>query len=155
MTDYLQPIGPKGRRYALIAALTATLFFAAGIFILIAAMTPNAPRFNGGKPLWPAIGTLALLASVSGWLSLRLWLGHSANGVTLMPVWFIETCGAVFMLAILFSLLDGGWHWMVPGGISIPTAMLLIRRQVRRRSREQAQESLETEKKGSVLIWRF
>jgi hypothetical protein len=132
MTDYLRPVGLLGRRLALLACLVTTFVGATATAIAVAGMIQDKVVQHQGKPLWLGVGCAGLLTAAAGWLSVRLWSGALANGVTLMPVWFIEAFGALFLTAILWLLWTGPWRAIVFEAVSIGVAMLLIRRQVRR-----------------------
>ena len=137
MADYLAPVGPLGRRFALVSCFIATLISAAFSGITVAAMVQQGSFFdNNGKPLWVGACLMAFLTLVTGWMTARLWSGASGNGVTLMPVWFIEVFGGLMMVGMLLGVFVGQWHvLLLPGVISIALTMLLIRRQVRRHLR--------------------
>jgi hypothetical protein len=124
-----------GKRFALLACLAATFVGATVTVWVGAALIGQRVAQHQGKPLWLGVCIVALLTVAAGWLSIRLWSGACANGITLMPLWFIETFGALFLIGIM-SLLFTEQAYLVPlEAGSIALAMLLVRRQVRQRLR--------------------
>ncbi len=65
----------------------------------------------------------------------RLPLNQSANGVTLLPVWFIEAFGVLFLAGTVWLGIKQGWVWGGTTTVSVTLAMMFIRRAVRHRSR--------------------
>ncbi len=135
MTDYLRPVGVLGKRFALIACLAATFVGATVTVLVVATMIEQRVVQHQGEPLWLGVCIVALLTVAAGWLSVRLWSGALANGITLMPLWFIETFGALFLIGIMLMLFTELAYLVPLEAGSVVFAMLLVRRQVRRRLR--------------------
>jgi hypothetical protein len=133
MTDYLQPVGNGLRRIAVLICLPAALVAAAVTALVVTEMVQRGRIDNQGKPLWIAAVVCTLIAVACGWMSVRLWSGRSANGVTILPLWFIELFGAVFLAAGVWAGIENGWGWGGGAGIGVALSMLSIRRAIRRR----------------------
>jgi hypothetical protein len=136
MTDYLRPVGPAWRRLALIVCVPASLVCGTLTLLLVLDMIHRGSPEIQGKPLWVAACVLGVLALSSRWIVVRLWRGTIANGVTLMPVWFIEVFGALLLMACIWLLISGRWAFGLSAALGVAVSMLLIRRQVRRRRHE-------------------
>lgn len=69
-------------------------------------------------------------------MAYRLLRGRrAANGVTVLPTWFIEVFGITFMSGILVVAIKGHQLWMLPEALGVPVAMIAVRRLLRRRAR--------------------
>jgi len=138
VADYLQPVGPWGKRFAIVAMVAVSLLGAILTARLVASMIERRSLHFQGKPLWVGACVVAVLTAASGWLAIRLLSGQrSINGVTVMPVWFIEAFGALFLVGMVVVLFTEHAAIGVPGAIGVGVSMLLIRWQVRQRLREQ------------------
>jgi ATP-dependent Clp protease adaptor protein ClpS len=138
MADYLQPVGDATRRIAAFACLLAALVAAPVTLLIVIDMVRRGDFYYDGKPLWVGAVVCGLIATASGWMAVRLWTDRSANGVTILPVWFIEVFGVLFLTGTIWVGVERGglWDGSVAIGIGVGVAMLLIRRAVRHRAPE-------------------
>ena len=130
MFDYLQPMGGLSRRLAAVAFLLVALLFA----LVVVAVVASAVR-QGALDDGELVGLLVcgVIASLFAWMALRLWVNRSANGVTILPVWFIEVFGAFFLCCTIWiGFMEKGLRGAFAGS-GIGVAMLLVRRSVRKR----------------------
>ena len=146
MTDYLQPVGPWGRRLDLLACLATTFVGAAVTAFVSGTLIRERVVLHQGKPVWLGVGVVALLTAAAGWLSIRLWSGGRADGVTLMPTWFIEVFGALLLASAVGLLFTEQWRLVSLEGVGAALAMLLIRRQVRKQLHKRVNTTLEGER---------
>ena len=133
MPDYLQPVGDGARRGAALACLPTAMVAAAVTALVVADMVQRGRFDYDGKPLWVAAVVLGLIAIACGWMAVRLWGGRSANGVTILPVWFIGLFGGLFLIGTIWVGVERG---VLLGGSSacgVAVAMLFVRRAVRQR----------------------
>lgn len=141
MTDYLQPVGNSTRRLAALICLPAALLATAVTALVVVGMIQDGRVDHNGKPLWVGAVVGGLIALTCWWLSVRLWIGRPANQVTVLPLWFIELSGVVLLAGSV-------WLWLEHRGVlgastclGGASAMLLVRRAVRRRSHLAEKES--------------
>jgi hypothetical protein len=142
MTDYLAEVGKRARSLAVAALTTATIIFGLAFFGLIAMTIRDKPA-NADE--WRiAVGSLLVsgtFAGISLWMLSRLLRRtRSRNGITTMPLWFIELWGVVLACVLLIEAIVDRSLWMLAGSISLVGAMLFVRRSVRNKLRQQVAE---------------
>lgn len=117
--------------------------FAALLFLLIFASLAfggSKESVFGGNAYGMAIGLVifGLLAFFSAFLAIRLWLGSlSANGVSVMPTWFIQTFGVFMLIGMGFATYQQRSLPML-GGLSIWIGAIFFGGIVAKRKREQS-----------------
>ncbi len=131
--DYLQPVGNGTQRIAAIACLMAGLVATATTVVVVAGMIQRGRLDYNGKPLWVAAVICGLIAVACGWLTVRLAVGQSKNGVTVLPLWFIEAFGMLFLIGTVWVGYEYGLIWGGTSAVSVAVAMILVRRAVRQR----------------------
>ncbi len=145
MRVYLKPIGPWGQCFAIVTMVAVCAIGSVITAALIASMIEARSVQYQGKPLWVAACVVVVLTAASGWLAVRLLSGRSsANGVTVMPVWFIEAFGGLFLVGMVWLLFTKNAVTAAAGGVGVGLSMLLIRRQVRSRVCEQDNQAPES-----------
>jgi hypothetical protein len=141
MTDYLQPLGDGTRRLTAVICLPAAIIATAVTALVVDGMIREGRFDHNGKPIWIAAVVCGAIALACWWLSARLLIGRSPNGVTVLPLWFIELTGLVLLTAFVWLWVVHDQVWGAPGCIGVISAMLLVRRAVRRRSRLKEEEA--------------
>jgi hypothetical protein len=142
MTDYLAEVGRRGRSLAVAALTIATAIFGLAFVGLIAMTIRDKPadadewRIAGGS-----LFVSGTFAGVSLWMLSRLLRStRSRNGITTMPLWFIELWGVVLACVLLIEAIVDRSLWMLAGSTSVVFAMLFVRRSVRNRLGQQVAE---------------
>ena len=133
MADYLQPVSDGMRRMTALVCISVALVAAAATGLVIAAMIRDGRLDHDGKPVWIGAVVCGLIALAFGWMAVRLWSGRSANGVTVLPVWFIEVFGCFFLTCMVWVAVERGLDWGIVPAIGVAVAMVRIRWAVRRR----------------------
>src|SRR5262245_10254569 len=102
--DYLADVGGAARIFAIVGLAVAFLVLGGIDSILVTLFIHGRVRPKDQRSLWSCVGLVGVLWLVSGWLLLRLVARRrSANGITLMPTWFIQLFGVVFAVALIFT----------------------------------------------------
>lgn len=82
-------------------------------------------------PVGPLLGCLVVFGTLTlacGWISIRLIRKHrAANGRTVMPEWFIQAFGFVFLIGICFTALMNGRMWLFGEAVGVAFAMIGVR----------------------------
>jgi hypothetical protein len=134
MNDYLQPVHAVIRCIAALFCLAASCIAAITTAFVVVTMIHAGRIVDAqGRPVWLGFIVCGLLALSTGWMSVRLWKGNSPNGVTVLPVWFIEVFGGLFLIATIFLGVKNNVLLGSLTGLSVALAMLLVRFGVRRR----------------------
>ncbi|QEL17163.1 hypothetical protein [Limnoglobus roseus] len=134
MPDYLQPLNNGLRRVMAVVCLVAAVLSAAVTGIVVTAMFQTGEVTHKGKPVWVGAVVLAFIALSCGFFTVRLGSGRLANGVTVLPVWFIEVFGVLLLVGVSVLAVAEGFVWGIATVINVAVAMILIRRAVRRRA---------------------
>lgn len=130
MADYLQPVSDGVRRIAALACLLASLVSGSMTCLVIAGMIERGRLDHNGKPLWIGAAICGLIAAATGWMTVRLWIGRSTNGVTVLPIWFIELFGLLFFIALVWVGIQKGWMLGVSMAVGVAISMLMVRRAI-------------------------
>ena len=82
-------------------------------------------------PIGPLLGCLGIFGALTltcGWISIRLIRKHrAANGRTVMPEWFIQAFGFVFLIGICLTALVNGRMWLFGEAVGVAFAMIGVR----------------------------
>ena len=133
MPDYLRQVSNPARMLAVICLMLSTLFFGAAFLGLLAMTIQRIPA--GAEKVRESIGQLlvgAVFATVSLWMLVRvLRRTRAPNGVTIMPIWFIELFGVLlFGGNVVFAIMERS-PGLVLEALSVAGAMIFVRRKVR------------------------
>jgi hypothetical protein len=139
----------------IIGAVTMTL--AAVIFLLIFAyLCSIAFGGNLGPNPYGAVLALALLglfAFLSGVVAWRLWRGTvSANGITLLPTWFIQVFGVLWLGGAAFVAYHKHTYWTLIEGVPFALAMIFFGRHVVRRKSTPPAEPLPPDHPAGIVL---
>jgi len=91
MADYLQPVGRAWRIASILGCALASVICLLVSLMLGTDMIRRRSFDYEGKPLWigvPVFGFIGVAAGFIAWRLLRRQV--AANGVTVMPTWFIQ-----------------------------------------------------------------
>jgi len=129
--DYLKPAGRAARVFSLVGCIAAT----AVCLLFVAVATVGLRRSNASvadqKIAWFIIVFFGLIGCATSALGYRLARGSiSNNGVTTMPVWFIQAFGMFLLVGAIFVGVSGGKWINAVEGASLALAMLFIGRKL-------------------------
>ena len=136
MADYLQPVGKAGRVISIIGCTFTSLVCLIVSLLLWTDMIRRQSFEYEGKPLWIGglvIGFIGLAAAFIAWRLVRR--DAAANGITVMPVWFIQLFGILFLVGLCFASFYRGTTVFMVQGVIISLAMIFIGRQIARKRR--------------------
>jgi len=138
MTDYLQDVGRFGRSLAIAGlAVVATVLAVLNVLVAALLMNPKARAEILGPLLLSGL-TFGLLSLATVWMLVRLLRRiRSANGVTTMPLRFIQVCGLLFGSAVIVTAVIGGQVVFVVEGLVIAANMIFLPRLLRHRRAEE------------------
>jgi len=114
--------------------LALSTLVSGAIFVLVLgfALVAGIPQ----KLIGPFLGVLAIfgsLASVSGWLSLRLVRNvRSANGITIMPSWIISAVGVLLLGGAIIVSIE--YPWLAPESFMAACTMVFASRLIRQKT---------------------
>ena len=141
MTDYLRKMGGRLRTLSAIALLLAAAPFVLG-FIIVA--VDGIRRWSShrddtdvqGLGILLLVGLFTVCACC---LALQLWRGTlSPNGVTIIPVRFIQVFGVFYLAAAVFEAYEGNIRaTSIIESVLVASAMILVNRHIARRKRRQ------------------
>ncbi len=134
MADYLQPVG-RAWRIASIVGCTATSLICLLLSLLL--WTDMFRRHSidyEGKPLWIGAVIVGLIGLAAGFIAWRLVCGHAAaNGVTVMPTWFIQLFGVFFLVGSCFVAYYQRTGLFMVEGVLVCLAMIFVGRRIAKR----------------------
>jgi hypothetical protein len=124
---YISQVGAPVRQLSMVAMTLSTLVcfacFLLSVSIAIIAIDK--------APIGPLLGCLVIfgtLTLVCGWISIRLLRKYrAANGRTVMPEWFIQGFGFVFLSGICLTALMNGRMWLFGEAVGVVFAMIGVR----------------------------
>lgn len=115
-------------RWAAIATLLAGAIVSAACFLLAVGVAIVGVDDMPISPLYGCIAIFGLLTSVCGWMLIRLLRRQrAANGRTVMPEWFIQLAGIVFLIGICAIAILRGIPWLFGEALGVAVAMIGIR----------------------------
>src|SRR5438045_4215885 len=120
MPDYLQPIGRAWRITSIVGCTFTSIICLLLSLLLWTDMIRRHSLDYAGKPLWmgaAGIGVIGVAAAFIAWRLVRRLA--AANGVTLMPTWFIQLFGVLLLVGLCFVAYHrGSVLFMVEGVFS-------------------------------------
>jgi hypothetical protein len=136
--NYLDQVSSFEKTLAIVALVLATPVFFVGLVLAIAVSIAQFPGPGIGSGI-ACVLIFGVLTFGSSFILLRLLSGEkAANGRTLLPEWFIQGFGVLFIAAVCGTAWMG--HWMLVGGcLSVGLAMIGIRRLIRASGPPQSQ----------------
>ncbi len=123
----------KPTRWTAIALLLLAAAASSACFLLSVGVAIVGPDNLPIGPLCGCLAVFGLLSITSGWILIRLLRRQRANnGKTVMPEWFIQFFGGVFLLAICITAVANNEPWLFGEAIGVAVAMIGIRVMLRR-----------------------
>ncbi|MEM7558628.1 MAG: hypothetical protein AAF394_05865 [Planctomycetota bacterium] len=125
--DYIANVSVP-ERWAAIAMLLAGTIVSAACFLLAVGVAIVGVDDMRTSPLYGCIAIFGLLTAVCGWMLIRmLRRQRAANGRTVMPEWFIQLAGIVFLIGICVIAVLGRIPWLFSEALGVALAMIGIR----------------------------
>jgi hypothetical protein len=144
--DYLQETNPAVRWVAALALGLASLIL--GVLALggaVACMVADLPPKDGVPAravMLPFAAAFGLVAGFLGAMARRLRsTERSANGVTLMPAWFISGFGVLFFAGLVWAAIRADAPFMLVECGIVALAMVLVGRLARAKRQAAADDS--------------
>ena len=136
MTDYLHPVGRAWRTSSIVASTLASIVCLVLSFVLGTDMMRRQSLTYDDKPLWLALVLVGAVGVASAFIAWRL-VGRraSANGVTDIPVWFIQLFGVLLLLGFCFVAYHRGTSVFMVEGAMVCLAMIFLSRRIATRRR--------------------
>ena len=136
MKDYLQPIGRAWRIFSIIGCtFTAVIFVSLSLLAWTDMIQRRSLDYEGG-PLWigaAVAGVIGIAATFIAWRLVRRRV--SANGVTVLPAWFIQLYGVFMLVCLCFVAFYKGTVLFVVEGVLVSLTMILVGRNIARRQK--------------------
>jgi hypothetical protein len=129
MPDYFREVGGAARVLAIVGLSLTTLIMGTALLLAIAMLLCGVFQCGDGVPVWPSAALFAFMTFASGWMLLGLLRRtRSANGVTMMPVWFIQLLGVLFGAGVVFLAIEKEEPWILLGLFGIVGTMVFLPR---------------------------
>lgn len=143
MVDYLEPVGRAWRIASIVCCTIASIIC---LLLSIVFWTDMIQRNNfhyQGKPLWIGVATISVVGIFTAFIAWRLVCRYTAaNGITILPTWFIQLCGVLFLISQCFIAYHKGNVLFLIEGVSICLAMILVGRYIaKKQKKEEADKS--------------
>jgi hypothetical protein len=137
MTDYLQPVGKAGRITSIVACTMAAIIFLLLSLLMWADMIRRHSLDYEGKPLWVGASFVGAIGVAAGFIAWRLVSRQAAaNGVTMMPTWFIQCFGVLLLAGLCFTAYYRHYVLFLFEGVSICLAMIFVGRHIAKRKNQ-------------------
>ncbi|MDP1562172.1 MAG: hypothetical protein Q8M16_12405 [Pirellulaceae bacterium] len=132
--EYLAKVSRPVRSIAILAMLftcgvnSACLLLIIGVLFVVHDNVPWGPIFG-------SFAIFGFLSFTSGWISIRLIREQrAANGQTLMPIWFIQIFGVIFLIGTVTTAVITGKFWLLGQSVGIAIVMIGVRSLLRQES---------------------
>src|SRR5437016_2674852 len=131
MTDYLQPVGRAWRIASIVGCtLTSIICVLLSLLLWTDMIRRHSLRYEG-KPLWVGAAIVGFIGIAAAFIAWRLIRRHAAaNGVTVMPTWFIQLFGVFVLGGLCFVAYHQGSLLFMTEGVFICSAMILVGRHI-------------------------
>ena len=139
MPDYLKRVSSGGRILSILGCSAASIICLVLSVMLWTDMLRRHSFEHDSKPLWMAAVVVIVLGLGAGFISWRLIRRATAeNGITTMPLWFIQIFGVLLLLGLSFVAINRGDMLFLYEGASVCLAMIFISRHIARKQRKAA-----------------
>ena len=136
MADYLQPVSRAWRITSIVGCTITSIICLLLSLLLWTDMIRRHSFHYQGKPLWIAAAVVAVIGLSAAFIAWRLVRRHAAaNGVTVMPIWFIQLFGVLLLVGLCFVAYHRGNVLFMVEGVSLCLAMILVGRHIGKRQR--------------------
>jgi hypothetical protein len=144
MPDYLSEVGKSGRVLAIFCLTVSTLIFGPTFLGIVAMAILDMPTdAEKARALIGSAVVFGVFAGASLWMLVRLLVRTRArNGLTLMPIWFIEFFGVLFVTGNVILAIVERSPWLVAESLSVCAAMIFVRRNVRAKLQQMEEPEL-------------
>ena len=137
MADYLQPVSKAWRTLSLVACTFASIICLLLSLMLWTDMLRRRSIEYEGKPLWIAGVLIAVVGIAAAFIAWRLARRNAAaNGITVLPTWFIQLFGVLLLLGLCFTAYLRGSPLFILEGVFVCLAMIFIGRRIAKRQRQ-------------------
>jgi hypothetical protein len=136
VSDYLQPVA-RGWRVASIigCTLSAIICLLLSVWMWTDMIQRQSFEYDG-KPLWMGAILIGVIGAAAAFIAWRLLPRHTAaNGVTVLPTWFIQLFGVLFLVGQCFAAYHKGNTVFMAEGIFVAVAMILVGWRIKRGQR--------------------
>ncbi len=140
MNDYLEPANKIWQIACCVVSGIAAVTFLFGSTVLWMSMIREWQFTFQGKPLWIGAVITSIVGVASAFIALRLARRGTANGVTTLPAWFIQSFGVIFLVGAGFVAYDKKDLLFAVEGGSIGVAMILVNLGIARRQKKRRKE---------------
>ena len=131
MTDYLQPVGRAWRIISIVGCtLTSIVFLSLSLLAWTDMIRRHSLDYEGG-PLWMGAVFAGVIGAAAAFIAWRLVRRNTAaNGVTVMPVWFIQLFGFLLLAGLCFVAYFQGTALFLVEGVAVCLAMIFVGRHI-------------------------
>jgi len=137
MADYLQPVGRAWRITSIVGCTLTSIICLLLSLLLWTDMIRRHSLDYEGKPLWMGATVVGVIGVAAAFIAWRLVRRHAAaNGVTVMPTWFIQLFGVFLLSGLCFVAYHGGSILFMVEGVFICLAMICVGRRIAKRQRQ-------------------
>ncbi len=136
VADYLQTVG-RAWRIASIAACTLTSFVCLLLSLVLWTDMIRRRSFDyEGKPLWIGAAVVGGIGFAAAYIAWRLFRKQpAANGVTIIPTWFIRLFGVLLLSGLCFVAYYRDSALFLFEGVFVCLAMIFVGRNIAKRKR--------------------
>lgn len=139
MADYLQPVGRAWRITSIVGCTLTSIICLLLSLMLWTDMIRRHSFDYEGKPLWMGGAVVGVIGIAAGFIAWRLVRRQAAaNGVTVMPTWFIQLFGVLLLSGLCFVAYHQDSTLFLFEGVFICLAMIFVGRRIARRQRQSA-----------------
>jgi len=139
MADYLQSVGKAWRITSIVGCTLVSIVCLLLSLMLWTDMFRRHSFEYEGKPLWMGAAVVGVIGIAAGSIAWRLVRRQvAANGVTVMPTWFIELFGVLLLGGLCLVAYHRDSMLFLYEGVSICLAMIFVGRNIARRRSQSA-----------------
>ena len=137
MTDYLQPVSRACRTTSIVACTAASIICLLLSLLMWTDMICRRSFDYEGKPLWLGAIAVAVIGFAAAFIAWRLVRRQvAANGVTVMPTWFIQFFGVLLLTGSCLVAYQRGSVLFMVEGVFVYLAMIFVGRNIAKRQRQ-------------------
>jgi hypothetical protein len=137
VTDYLQPVGKAGRIVSIVGCMITAIVCQLVSIVVATDMIQRGSINYQGKPLWMSVLVLGLLGGAAAFIAWRLVRRHaSANGITILPVRFIQLSGILLLTGLCFVAWYRGSVIFMFEAVPIFVAMIFVGTHIAKKQRQ-------------------
>lgn len=136
MADYLQPVGSAWRIASIVGCtLTSIICLLLSVLLWTDMIRRHSLNYEG-KPLWMGGAVVGVIGVAAAFIAWRLVRRHAAaNGITVMPTWFIQLFGVLLLFGLCIVAYHRGTALFMVEGVVVCLAMLFVGRHIAKRQK--------------------